>query len=294
MYGDDGLWHVRNIRSDEETAAAIAKAQAARSGEEETPAPVADEQAKAVASAVKVPTVLPDAMQQSEELQTHVSEVSEILAGAGYTTAQIQRLADLSGEIALDVPQQPHYDNREESEGILKVRWGSEYDANVKATREAAHKLGPRFLDYVDKGHGNNIVLCEILAALVAGTWASARRPRRRRWRSLRRVRADEGSLPQGSQVHREPLPCARECGGARRGGRLELRGAGVEGAHGAGQRREEAGGGAGSRRGPVGRGPHSRDPREAGKGAVRQRGVARATPKLSAEYSWLYPGNVA
>lgn len=145
MYGDDGPWHVRNIRSDEETAAAIAKAQTARSGEEETSAPVADEQAKAVASAVKVPTVLPDAMQQSDELQAHVSEVAEILAGAGYTTAQIQRLADLSGEIALDVPQQPHYDNREESEGILKARWGREYDANVKATREAAHKLGPRY-----------------------------------------------------------------------------------------------------------------------------------------------------
>jgi hypothetical protein len=139
--------------------------------EEEGPGePTVDEAAgQAAAEAVRMPEILPEAQQHDEDLIGHVTEVATVLGGAGYSPNQIQRLVDLGGEISLDVQHQPHYENREESEAILRKRWGSEFDSNLKATRAAANKLGPKFIEWLDQGHGNNIVVCEILSALGRG-----------------------------------------------------------------------------------------------------------------------------
>jgi len=160
-----GLWKVRRVADD--IARAIERREEGDDDEPETPAKVDESAAKAVAAEVHLPEILPDALQGSEDLAHHVSEVATVL-GETYTAPQIQRLVDLGGELALDV-QQPHYENREEIEGRLRKRWGSEYDNNLKATRAAAQKLGPKFLDWLDQGHGNNIAVCEVLSALGRG-----------------------------------------------------------------------------------------------------------------------------
>jgi hypothetical protein len=160
-----GLWKVRRIADD--IARAIDRREAGED-DDETPAKGDEAAGKAVAEAVHLPEILPDQMQHDEDLSHHVTEVATVLGETGYTAPQIQRLVDLGGELALDV-QQPHYENREEVEGHLRKRWGSQYDNNLKATRSAANKLGSKFLDWLDQGHGNNIIVCEVLSALGRG-----------------------------------------------------------------------------------------------------------------------------
>jgi hypothetical protein len=184
-----GIWRVRNIAAD------ISRAIERREGKEPgEPDPEAMAETEVT---VNFPEILPDAM-RTEDLADHVIEVAQVLSGAGYSQPQIQRLVDLGGEIALDVQEQPHYEDKEAVDAHLRKRWGSEYDTNLKATRAAAQKLGSKFLDWLDQGHGNNLVVIELLSALGRGDFSVGKAAAEKQMAALR------ASAPFKDKFHRD------------------------------------------------------------------------------------------